>query len=107
MLKKRNKIKKKKTPHFVGYWNCKLIDPSTLIEGMVKRLVWALCRAYSSLVSNHLINKISAWIRVVTGTNGRDKQRLKQEQAHLITCTALLGVIPVKHTNTHTHTYTS
>lgn len=62
--------------HFVGYLNCKLIDPSTLVEGVVKRLVWALCRAYSSLVSNHLVinNKISEWIRVVADTNGRDKQ---------------------------------
>lgn len=75
MFKKKKVTKFNKT-HFVGYLNWKLIDPSTLVEGVVKRLVWALCRAYSSLVSNHLVinNKISEWIRVVADTNGRDKQ---------------------------------
>lgn len=77
MLKKVTKFNE---THFVGYLNFKLIDPSTLVEGVMKRLVWALSRAYSSLVSNHLVinNKISEWIRVVADTNGRDKQLPKQ-----------------------------
>lgn len=72
---KKNVTKFNKT-HFVGCLNCKLIDPSTLEEGAGKRLVWALCRANSSLVSNHLVinNKISEWSRVVADTNRRDKQ---------------------------------
>lgn len=41
----------------------------------MRRLVWALRRVHSSLVSNHLVinNKISEWVRVVAGTNRRDK----------------------------------
>lgn len=45
----------------------------------MRRLVWALRRARSSLVSNHLVinNKISEWVRVVAGTNRRDERRGK------------------------------
>lgn len=51
----------------------------------MKRLVWALCRADSSLVSNHLVinNKISELIRVVADTNRRDK-KLPNRRSRLI-----------------------
>lgn len=45
----------------------------------MRRLVWALRRVHSSLVSNHLVinNKISEWVRVVAGTN---KRRMAEEE---------------------------
>lgn len=57
----------------------------------MRTLVWAPRRAYSSLVSNHLVinNKIE-WIRVVADTNKgiKIKKKEKEEQAHLIIFTA-------------------
>lgn len=106
MLKK-NVTKFNKT-HFVDYLNCKWIDPSTLVEGVMKRLVWALCRAYSSLVSNHLVinNKISEWIRVVADTNGRDK-KLPKQRSRLIWSFLQRNRVPcLTHTLSQTHTLT-
>lgn len=79
----------------------------------MKRLVSALCRAYSSLVGNHLVinNKISEWIRVVADTNGRDKELPNRGAGSFdpfffffFFLTAKLGAMPDTHTHAHTHT---
>lgn len=46
----------------------------------MRRLVWALRRVHSSLVSNHLVinNKISEWVRVVAGK--KQKRRMAEEE---------------------------
>lgn len=81
------------------------INPSTLVEGAMKRLVWALCRADSSLVSNHLVinNNISEWIRVVADTNRRDKKVTKQ-RSRLIWSFLQRNWVPCL---THTHKQTN
>lgn len=72
----------------------------------MKRLVWALCRAYSSLVSNHLVinNKISEWIRVVADTNGRDKKVTKQRSRLILIIFYSVTGCHAWHTHTHTNT---
>ena len=110
----KNVTKFNKT-HFVDYLNHKWIDPSALVEGLMKRLVSALCRAHSSLVGNHLVinNRILEWIRVVADTNGRDK-KLPNKRSRLIwsfffflySVTGCHAWHAHTHTRTHTHTVT-
>lgn len=79
----------------------------------MRRLVWALRRVHSSLVSNHLVinNKISEWVRVVAGTNRRDGwQRRRRRGRALFYIAQLLSCLHThshtlsrSHTHTHTH----
>lgn len=73
----------------------------------MKRLVWALHRAYSSLVSIHLVinNKISEWIRVVTDINGGDKMLPNRGAGSFDLVFFLFCFLQCNHTRAHTHTH--
>lgn len=90
------------------------IDPSTMVERVMRTLVWAPFRAYSSLVSNHsLINNKIEWIRVVADTNGGDKNNNKKirQKSRLIWSFLQRNWVPCltqtrRHMNSHSLTCT-